>query len=70
MLTGNATVVGDGALLYREVLEGLEIPAADDPRHMPWARHHAARFDPAAASDPVYLRAPDADRNLAARAGR
>ncbi len=64
-----ATVAGDGAVLYRAELPAAVIPADDDPRHIPWARYHAASFDPAAGSDPVYLRAPDADRNLAAAGG-
>jgi tRNA threonylcarbamoyladenosine biosynthesis protein TsaB len=57
--------VGDGAVRYRELLEekGLEIPADDDPRHVPWARHHAALargFGDAGAVEPIYLRLPDA----------
>jgi hypothetical protein len=62
--------VGDGAVRYREILEGREaiVPPDDDPRHVPWARHHArlaAGFGDAALVVPVYLRAPDADRALA-----
>jgi tRNA threonylcarbamoyladenosine biosynthesis protein TsaB len=67
--------VGDGAVRYREVLEaaGAIVPADDDSRHIPWARHHvrlAASFGPAELAEPIYLRAPDADRALerAARA--
>jgi len=57
--------VGDGAVRYRDVLEtaGAVVPPDDDPRHVPWARHHAglARdFGPAERVEPIYLRAPDA----------
>lgn len=61
--------VGDGAVLYRSWLEarGAEIPADDDPRHIPWA-HHAAvlakDFGPADRAEPIYLRVPDADKAL------
>ena len=62
--------VGDGAVRYRIVLEGAgaSVPADDDPRHVPWARHHArlaAGFGDPALVEPIYLRAPDADRTLA-----
>jgi tRNA threonylcarbamoyladenosine biosynthesis protein TsaB len=64
--------VGDGAVRYRDVLEsaGAEVPPDGDPRHVPWARHHA--FLAAVSADvdgaePIYLRAPDADRALARR---
>lgn len=61
--------VGNGAVLYRDVLEaaGAVIPPDDDARHIPWARHHAqlARsFGGADAVEPIYLRTPDADRAL------
>ena len=57
--------VGDGAVRYRELLEenDLEVPPDDDPRHVPWARHHAAlarEFGNADALEPIYLRRPDA----------
>ena len=61
--------VGDGAVLYRSWLEarGAEIPADDDPRHIPWA-HHAAvlakDFGPADRAEPIYLRVPDAEKAL------
>ena len=66
--------VGDGAVRYRDVLEasGARVPADDDPRHVPWARHHAriaAEFGPAELVEPIYLRAPDADTVLARKAG-
>jgi tRNA threonylcarbamoyladenosine biosynthesis protein TsaB len=61
--------VGDGAVLYRELLEakGAEIPPEGDPVHVPWARHHAALardFGPAELVEPIYLRVPDAERSL------
>jgi tRNA threonylcarbamoyladenosine biosynthesis protein TsaB len=42
--------VGDGAVRYRGSIEGAggEVPADDDPRHIPWARHLAAL-----ASEPI-----------------
>ena len=63
--------VGDGAIRYRETLEahGAVVPSDDDPRHVPWARHHAllARdFGPAEAVEPLYLRVPDAERTVRA----
>jgi tRNA threonylcarbamoyladenosine biosynthesis protein TsaB len=62
--------IGDGAVRYRELLEarGAEVPADDDARHVPWARHHArlaTAFGPAELAAPLYLRAPDADRAVA-----
>lgn len=62
--------VGDGARRYRRVLEekGAVIPDDDSELHLPRARFHAllARsFGPADAVEPVYVRAPDADRVLA-----
>ena len=61
--------VGDGAVLYRELLEGkgAQIPPDGDPAHVPWARHHAALardFGPAELVEPIYLRVPDAERFL------
>jgi tRNA threonylcarbamoyladenosine biosynthesis protein TsaB len=63
------TYVGDGAVLYRPELEarGAEIPADEDPRHIPWARHTAALakdFGSADGAEPIYLRVPDAERAL------
>lgn len=67
--------VGDGATRYRELLEGrgAVIPPDDDPRHVPWARHHVAVAGEALAGEavsadqiePIYLRVPDAERALA-----
>ncbi len=61
--------VGDGAVRYREVLEeaGAEIPADDSELHVPRAALHArlARdFGPAELVEPIYVRAPDADKVL------
>jgi tRNA threonylcarbamoyladenosine biosynthesis protein TsaB len=61
--------VGDGAVRYRAVVEAARgvVPPDDDPRHIPWARHHAALahdFGPAERAEPIYLRAPDAERAL------
>ena len=63
--------VGDGAVRYRETLEahGAVVPPNDDPRHVPWARHHALLakdFGPAEAVEPLYLRVPDAERTVRA----
>jgi tRNA threonylcarbamoyladenosine biosynthesis protein TsaB len=63
------TYVGDGAVLYRAELEarGAQIPADDDSRHIPWARHTAALakdFGPADGAQPIYLRVPDAEKAL------
>ncbi len=68
-LEPGALCVGDGARRYREVLEraGYEVPPDDDERHVPRARFHArlaARLGPADEIQPVYVRAPDADRVL------
>jgi tRNA threonylcarbamoyl adenosine modification protein YeaZ len=59
--------LGGGAVRYRAVLEskGAEIPPDDDPRHVPHARHHArlaTAFGPVEALEPIYVRAPDAER--------
>jgi tRNA threonylcarbamoyladenosine biosynthesis protein TsaB len=61
--------VGDGAVLYRTAFEarGADIPADDDPRHIPWARHAASlakEFGPADLAEPIYLRVPDAEKAL------
>ena len=69
-LPAGSVVAGDGAVRYRDLLVGAEIPPDDSPLHVPHARHHAALHDVAGPPDPCYLRAPDADRALAARAAR
>jgi tRNA threonylcarbamoyladenosine biosynthesis protein TsaB len=63
--------VGDGAVLYRDLLEaaGATVPPDDADEHVPRARFHAllARgFGPAELVEPIYLRVPDADRTLRA----
>jgi tRNA threonylcarbamoyladenosine biosynthesis protein TsaB len=65
------TCVGDGAVRYRELLEqaGAEVPPDGSELHVPRARFHAqlARdFGPADEVEPLYLRAPDAERSLRA----
>lgn len=69
-LTPGSVCVGNGAVRYRDLLEaqGALVPPDDDVAHVPRALHHAAlavSFGPAAALEPVYVRAPDADRVLA-----
>jgi tRNA threonylcarbamoyladenosine biosynthesis protein TsaB len=59
--------VGDGAVRYREVLEaaGAEVPPDDSDLHVPRASVHARlaeNFGSAELVEPIYVRAPDADR--------
>jgi tRNA threonylcarbamoyladenosine biosynthesis protein TsaB len=59
------TLVGDGAVRYRDLFEhaGAEVPPDGDAAHTPSAALLAARaasFGPAEAVEPLYLRAPDA----------
>jgi tRNA threonylcarbamoyladenosine biosynthesis protein TsaB len=68
VLPAGTVCAGDGAIRYRDRLAGLEIPPDDSPLHVPWARRHAELAGAAGPPDPLYLRAPDADRVLAARA--
>jgi tRNA threonylcarbamoyladenosine biosynthesis protein TsaB len=68
-LEEGAVCVGDGALRYRALLEerGAIVPPDDDERHLPRARFHAALAGepgPVDELEPLYLRVPDADRNL------
>jgi len=68
-LHGGAVCVGDGARRYRAVLEerGAVVPPDDDERHLPRARFHAALAGDARSVDelePLYLRVPDAERNV------
>jgi tRNA threonylcarbamoyladenosine biosynthesis protein TsaB len=68
-LGGDTVCVGDGAKRYRSLLEerGAEVPPDDDERHLPRARFHAALAGeprPVDELEPLYLRVPDADRNL------
>jgi tRNA threonylcarbamoyladenosine biosynthesis protein TsaB len=64
-----AVCVGDGARRYRQLLEerGAAVPPDDDERHLPRARFHVALAGepgPVDELEPLYLRLPDADRNL------
>ena len=68
IVTGTVCV-GDGAKRYRALLEerGAEVPSDDDERHLPRARFHAALAGeprPVDELEPLYLRVPDADRNV------
>jgi tRNA threonylcarbamoyl adenosine modification protein YeaZ len=68
-LERDTVCVGDGAVRYRALLEqaGAVVPRDDDPVHVPWARHHAAlatEFGSADLAQPLYLRAPDAEKAL------
>ncbi|MGH3104987.1 MAG: tRNA (adenosine(37)-N6)-threonylcarbamoyltransferase complex dimerization subunit type 1 TsaB [Gaiellaceae bacterium] len=70
-LAPGAVCVGNGAVRYRSVLEaaGAEVPPDESELHPPRARFHAALardFGPAELVEPIYLRAPDADRTLTA----
>jgi tRNA threonylcarbamoyladenosine biosynthesis protein TsaB len=65
-LAPGTVVAGDGAVRHRSALAGLEVPADDSPLHVPLARNHAALRASAGPPDPIYLRAPDAERSLAA----
>ncbi len=63
------TLVGDGAVRYRDVFEaaGALVPPDDADAHRPDAAllvAHAREFGLAEAIEPLYLRAPDAERNL------
>ena len=64
--------VGSGAVRYRDVLEeaGAEVPPDESELHVPRAGVHArlARdFGPAELVEPIYVRAPDAERSLGSR---
>ncbi len=65
MLPVGATVAGDGAVLYRQCFTDAVVAEDDSPLHIPWARHHAALIESAVEAEPLYLRVPDAERNLA-----
>jgi tRNA threonylcarbamoyl adenosine modification protein YeaZ len=66
-LAGGTVCVGDGARRYRDVLVALRasVPPDDSDLHVPRARFHAAlavSFGAPEELEPVYVRAPDADR--------
>ena len=68
-LDAGAVCVGDGAKRYRTLLEerGAVVPPDDDERHLPRARFHAALAGeprPVDELEPLYLRVPDAERNV------
>ena len=61
--------VGNGAVRYRDVFEqaGAEVPPDDSELHVPRAGIHArlaTDYGPAELVEPIYVRAPDADRSL------
>jgi tRNA threonylcarbamoyladenosine biosynthesis protein TsaB len=61
--------VGDGACRYRRHFEqyGGIVPPDDDERHLPRARFHARLAGEARSVEelePLYLRVPDAERNV------
>jgi tRNA threonylcarbamoyladenosine biosynthesis protein TsaB len=64
------TYVGDGAVRYRATIEaaGGVVPPDESELHLPHARFHAQLADkggPAELVEPVYVRAPDAEKSLA-----
>jgi tRNA threonylcarbamoyladenosine biosynthesis protein TsaB len=64
------TYVGDGAVRYRAAIEaaGGIVPPDDSDVHVPRARFHArlaGAGGPAEQVEPVYVRAPDAEKALA-----
>jgi tRNA threonylcarbamoyladenosine biosynthesis protein TsaB len=66
-LEAGTVCVGSGAVRYRTTLErkGAIVPADDDERHVPHARHHAALARGFGAAEdvlPVYVRAPDVEQ--------
>ena len=70
VLEPGAVLVGDGAVRYRGLFEerGALVPDDRDERHLPRARFHAAlagELGSVDAIEPLYLRVPDADRNVA-----
>jgi tRNA threonylcarbamoyladenosine biosynthesis protein TsaB len=68
-LPRGAVCVGSGAVRYRSVLEelGAVVPPDGDERHLPHARLHARlarEFGPVESIEPLYLRAPDAEKSV------
>lgn len=69
-VANGAVCVGDGARRYRALFEekGATVPPDDDERHLPRARFHAllvGELGPVDEIEPVYLRVPDAEQNVA-----
>ncbi len=65
-----SVLVGDGAVRYRPELEaaGAEIPPDRDLAHLPRVRFHAhlaREFGDADLIEPIYVRAPDAEKAIA-----
>jgi hypothetical protein len=59
------TLVGDGAVRYRELFEaaGAHVPPDDDEAHVPDPKlliERAGAFGPAELVEPLYVREPDA----------
>jgi tRNA threonylcarbamoyl adenosine modification protein YeaZ len=69
LLPAGCVVAGDGAVRYRDVLQRAVVPDDRSTLHVPWARHHARLHERWGPADPLYVRAPDADRVLAGGAG-
>lgn len=68
-LPDGVVCIGDGALRYRSLLEerGAVVPPDGDERHLPRARFHVALAGepgPVEEIEPLYLRVPDAERNV------
>ena len=68
-LEEGAVCIGDGATRYRPLLEerGAVVPPDHDERHLPRARFHAAlAAEPGSVEElePLYLRVPDAERDV------
>jgi tRNA threonylcarbamoyladenosine biosynthesis protein TsaB len=66
-LEAGTLCVGDGAVRYRDVLEGhgAEVPPRGSELHLPRARFHvelASDFGAPDAIEPLYLRLPDAEQ--------
>jgi tRNA threonylcarbamoyladenosine biosynthesis protein TsaB len=69
LLDAGTVYVGDGAKRYRTLFEerGAVVPPDDDERHLPRARFHAqlaGEPGPVDELEPLYLRVPDAERNI------
>jgi tRNA threonylcarbamoyladenosine biosynthesis protein TsaB len=69
LLAPGTVVAGDGAVRYRDALHGAVVPDDRSPLHVPWARQHARLHDGWGPAEPLYVRAPDADRVLTGGAG-